>query len=658
MSGIAGIYHLEGRPVDRDTLTRMVAAVPNRGLDGTGIWLDGSVGLGHAMRWTTPEAVHERQPLEDETGALCLTFDGRVDNREELRKALEGDGILLRTDTDAEMVLKAYERWGEDCPSRILGDFAFAIWDGRASHLFCARDIRGWKPFYYYLDDRTFCWGSELSQLFPCPEVPCEINEGMVAELLTGNVTEPEETVYRGIRRLLPAHSLVVRPGVFRTKQYWDVYPARRIRYRTDEEYGEHFLEVFTEAVRCRLRSHGRAGSLLSGGLDSSSIVAVAESLLQTGRAVSPGFETFSLVFPGREYDESEYIRDLAVKWGSVSNLVGVDEMATYDYAERAYRYRDILNYPNIDMFEPIQALAQAKGFRVLLNGVGGDHWLTGFASPSYEDLLRDIEIAELRDRLRDDVKAAGALSALTRMFKTGVAPVLSKAMRAGVHAVLSPTVRSAIRRILRRGTNTPAPSAPAAGPAWIDPEFARRAGLLDRRARQKRRRRFRNEGLNVLDRRYFAAADMLNFGMTERSAAAFGMEYRYPFDDRRVIEFAFALPERQRQRQDKTKIVLRSGMRGLLPESIRHRDTKATFSRVFVDVLSSHGGRRLFEELEIASVGWVDSASALLNYDRMVRRFTENSSEFQPNIWAVWMVWGVDQWYRSVYSVREGGLR
>jgi asparagine synthase (glutamine-hydrolysing) len=634
----------------------MVAAVPHRGLDGTGIWLDGSVGLGHAMRWTTPEAVLERQPLADETGALCLTFDGRVDNREELRRTLEGDGISLRTDTDAEIVLKAYERWGEECPSRILGDFAFAIWDGRASHLFCARDIRGWKPFYYYLDDRTFCWGSELPQLFACPDVPCEINEGVVADLLTGDVTEREETVYRGIRRLLPAHALVVRPGVFRTRQYWDVYPARRIRYRTDEEYGEHFLEVFTEAVRCRLRSYGRTGSLLSGGLDSSSIVAVAENLLRTGQAVSPGFETFSLVFPGRDCDESAYIRDLTDRWGSVSNLVGLDEMAAYDYAERARRYGDVLNYPNVDMLESIQALAQAKGFRVLLNGVGGDHWLTGPTSQSYEDLLRDRELGELRRQLRDDTAADGARAALARALGTGVAPLLSKAMRAGVHAVLPPTVRSALRRILRRETSAPPASAPEAGPPWLGQEFARRAGLLDRRARQARKRRFRNNGLHALDRRLFAAADMLNFQMAERSAAAFGLEYRYPFDDRRVIEFAFALPDRQRQRRDRTKVVLRSGMRGLLPESIWQRDTKASFSHVFVDVLSSHGGRRLFEELEIASLGWVDPASALVNYDRMVQQYTEHRFELRSNIWAAWMIWGVDQWYRSVYSVRARG--
>lgn len=160
MSGITGIYHLDGRPVDPALLRRMTDIIGHRGPDGAGYWLDGPVGLGHRMLHPTPESLRETQPLLDETGNLCLTLDGRVDNREELRTALEDKGTKLRTDTDAELVLQAYECWGEECPKKIIGDFVFVIWDGRMRQLFCARDPLGVKPFYYYTDGRTFLYGS------------------------------------------------------------------------------------------------------------------------------------------------------------------------------------------------------------------------------------------------------------------------------------------------------------------------------------------------------------------------------------------------------------------------------------------------------------------------------------------------------------------
>src|SRR5476649_2651280 len=148
MSGIAGIYNLDGQPVDRARMQRMTDMMAYRGPDGMGCWIDGPVGLGHAMLHTTPESLREIQPLSDERSALCVTLDGRVDNRSELHAALQSKGQPLRTDTDAELVLQAYACWGEDCPQHILGDFAFAIWDGRNRKLFCARDALGIKPFY------------------------------------------------------------------------------------------------------------------------------------------------------------------------------------------------------------------------------------------------------------------------------------------------------------------------------------------------------------------------------------------------------------------------------------------------------------------------------------------------------------------------------
>lgn len=172
MSGIAAIYNLNGRPLDRALLLRLTDVIAHRGPDGSGLFVDGAVGLSHQMLRTTPESLHEEQPLADETGNLILTLDGRVDNRNELKAALKAKGFGLRADTDAELVLLAYQAWGEECPQRIIGDFAFVVWDKRNRHFFCARDPMGIRPFYYYLDDRTFLCGSELRQILRASDRP------------------------------------------------------------------------------------------------------------------------------------------------------------------------------------------------------------------------------------------------------------------------------------------------------------------------------------------------------------------------------------------------------------------------------------------------------------------------------------------------------
>src|SRR5262245_42090580 len=245
----------------------MTNCIAHRGPDGTGQWVDGPVGFGHQMLSTTPESLHERQPLRDETGDLCLVLDGRVDNRSELKAALEARGARLHDDTDAELVLKSYVVWGEECPKHIIGDFAFAIWDGRKRQLFCARDFFGIKPFYYHIDDSTFRFGSEQHQILEDPAVRRRPNEGMIAEYLASAITNQEETLYQDIRRLPPAHVLIVRAGQVRKQCYWSPDFSKNIRYRTDEQYADHFLSIFKESIRCRLRSVGTVGIALSGGL-------------------------------------------------------------------------------------------------------------------------------------------------------------------------------------------------------------------------------------------------------------------------------------------------------------------------------------------------------------------------------------------------------
>src|SRR6267142_6895205 len=283
MSAILGIYYLDSRPVDRMDLDRMIETLAHRGSDGSGVWNDKSVGLGHRMLWTTPESLHERLPLAKD--GLTITADARIDNRDELINLLRLPPRPSESISDSELILAAYELWGEHCPEKLLGDFAFAIWDSRKQLLFCARDHFGVKPFYYYSSDKVFTFATEIKALLRLPEVPRQLNETKIAAHLTSIDIDKEITLYRDILRLPPAHSIKVNREGIRVQSYWSLDPSRSQVMRSDEEYAEAFRELFTEAVRCRLRSAFPLGFMLSGGLDSSSVTCVARNLL----AQSPG---------------------------------------------------------------------------------------------------------------------------------------------------------------------------------------------------------------------------------------------------------------------------------------------------------------------------------------------------------------------------------
>lgn len=624
MSGIAGIYHLDGRPVDSDLLTRMTDVIAYRGPDGVGRWIDGSVGLGHRMLHATPESLYEQQPLLDETGQLCLVLDGRVDNREELKSAILMRGARLRNDTDAEIVLRTYECWGEECPKKIIGDFAFAIWDGRKRQLFCARDFLGVKPFYYYFDGRKFTFSSELRQILEDVSVRREPNEGMIGEYLAGVIADKEETLYDEIFRLPPAHYLVVRAGGPRKERYWEIDPSREVRHSSDAEYIEHFLTVFKEAVRCRLRSPGRVGIALSGGLDSSSVAGVAQSLYDESGIDDYRVEAFSEIFPGLPCDESEYIQEVVKRWGLVCHTVVQSEVDPTVYARQARHYRDFPDYPNGAIANPWNVLVQNRGVRVLLDGVGGDEWLWG-SRFHYADLLRQLRIADLFRQFGFD------------SLRDGVRPAVSKVLWYGVNPLLPHSVRRGLKWMLRRNDRLP---------DWIDSQFAHR---IDLGARIRR-------GTDRRSSLTFAQRDLYHGGtggfqvhaleIEDRAAAHFGFEQRHPFHDRRLVEFALALPEEQRWRHGQFKYVLRQSMRGYLPETVRQRRTKAEFSHLFGKVFESPWIEHTFDSPAISSIGWVDSQRVRQMYWRTRDLYARGDEACTTFIWSLWMILGIELWY------------
>jgi asparagine synthase (glutamine-hydrolysing) len=624
MSGFVGLWNLNGQPVDRRLLERMTDAIAHRGPDGAGYWVNRSVGLGHRMLHTTPESLHETQPFLDESTVVCLAFDGRIDNREVLAAQLKGKGIVLRTDTDAELVLRTYECWGPDCPRHLLGDFAFVIWDGRNRQLFCARDPLGSKPFYYYRDNRIFLCASELVSILEHPAIGREVNEGMLGEYLASQITSHKETLYRGVLRLPPAHFLLVKPESLWKERYWDIDPARSISYKNDQDYADHFRELLSGSVRCRLRSHRPVGSYLSGGLDSSSIVGMAQSLVREGKVTGPGLETFSLIFPGSPCDESTYIQDVVQMWGLSSHTVRPEVQGRAFFAECVRQDRDFPGYPNGTMGNSLRALAQDKGFSVLLTGTGGDEWLAGSLHHA-ADLLRRLRIVPMLRRVGPDTGTSG------------LREIACAAVQFGIGPLLPPLLRRTLKRILRRD----------GVPSWVNPDFARRINLAERLQASTHDRGFPS----------FAQADiydLLRSGwwphtaeVEERAASRFGLEERHPLSDQRIVEFALAIPEDQRWRGEQPKFILRQAMRGLLPESVRQRLTKAEFSPVLQQTFDSLGGSHFFDSLQLSARGWIDGTQVRRVYDRMMDHDPMIQESPPPGMWPLWMIAGSELWLK-----------
>ena len=626
MSGIAGIFHLDGRPADPALLHRMTEAMAHRGPDGAGHWTDGPVALGHRMLWTTPEALQEKQPLTDELGDLCLTLDGRVDNREELRRALEAGGLHLRTATDAELVLRAYERWGEECPAHIIGDFAFALWDRRRRQLFCARDPLGVKPFYYHLDGHTFRFASEMQPFFQDAAVTRRPNLRLIGLYLLERYDDAEPTLYEGILRLPPSSSLVVRDGGLRQHRYWEADPARAVRYAGAAEYAGHFRDLFREAVRCRLRSPRPVGALLSGGLDSSSVVCTAREILGGEPDVAPGLEAYTIVFDTLPCDERGYVADIARERGVAVHLIPHEAQdPSYLALARAPRDPDALYAPTNLMLQPAYARMQARGAAVVLDGFGGDELL----APGLAHLT--------------DLALAGDLRGLARQLRAAAEASAIPARSLFVHHCLAPLVPPAWKARLRALLRAPAPA-----PSLLRADFLRAQGLDAGAGAPRRSRRWPTHAQQEIHDALFADwSATVARGMCERLAARFSLEPRSPFLDRRLVEFMLAIPPAARYGLA-PKAILREAMAGVLPESIRHRPDKSVLSAVIEwEFRRRQPGelRRLLERSALAALGVVDGR----RLGQLLVRCAGDQGD--DALMAVELVVGLEIWYRSTVS-------
>ena len=287
MSGLAALLHRDGSPVSAAVLDAMSGALGHRGPDGCDSWREAGVGVAHQHFRTTPEEANEVQPVVCPAGRVWLAVDGRLDNRDDLLANLRGVEVRPAAISDAALFLAAYLQWGLECFERCVGSFALAIWDRRERRMVVARDALGDRSLFYYLSPRCFAVASEEAAVRRHPSVGPELDETRLAMHFAMSQPPEGRTFFRDVRELPPAHWLVVDERHERCRRYWHVEPGVD-RNGSDEHHAERFLDTLNESVRCRLRSTSPPMVMMSGGLDSTSVVALAARHLRAEGGPSP----------------------------------------------------------------------------------------------------------------------------------------------------------------------------------------------------------------------------------------------------------------------------------------------------------------------------------------------------------------------------------
>ncbi|UCF83254.1 MAG: hypothetical protein JSV50_19085, partial [Desulfobacteraceae bacterium] len=499
--------------------------------------------------------------LVSERGDLVLTADARIDNRDDLIRSLTTNGHLAESDpTDADLILNAYECWGTDCPTHLIGDFAFAIWDAAKQCLFAARDPLGMRSFYYRAEPRRFIFATELKQVLAVPNVQTTVFEPAAASYLAGLFGPPEWTSYQGIFQLSPAHALLVDAEGHSTWRYWDIDPAYQITYANEDEYAEHFLEIFKEAVHCRLRSVKPVGVFLSGGMDSGSVTSTAGWLLQRGashychplRAYCYAFDELT------QCDERHISNEIARYYGlPVTSIPAETFWPLKGYPADGPDRDDPLTGAYQALINHTLNTARAAGVQLMFTGRYGD-LMAGGGVFDYPDQVYARQWSKLWGDLRNHSQQTGI--PLIRVIKRHVIkPLIDKIYPNWTHKWLYRVVNTMLKRPKTQWY-----------PEWIRPEFAERVGLdeiirkSDPQTRIKgfaRRERYKWI-VNPLDIRLKVWA--------ERIHAKLGLAYADPWCDRRIFSFAMAVPQRIFGQAGEYKPLVKRAMNGIMPEVTR----------------------------------------------------------------------------------------
>jgi asparagine synthase (glutamine-hydrolysing) len=629
MCGIAGIVDLTGRAVARHALERLCARLAHRGPDEEGFALLGVAGLGH-RRLSIIDLSSGQQPMANEDGTVQVIFNGEIYNFQELRERLEGKGHRFATHSDTEVIVHAYEEYGPACVEHFRGMFAFGLWDGRRRTLLLARDRVGKKPLFYARAGGQLVFASELQALLEHPDVSRTPDPAAIDEYLTYGYIPAPRTAYRGVHKLPPAHYLActLRDGAdeVRLERYWRLSYGPKSTL-TEDEAAQGLLEVLTEAVRLRLIADVPLGALLSGGVDSSLVVALMS------RLSSGPVRTFSIGFDEREFDELPYARAVARQYGTEHHELTVrpEALEVLPTLVRHYGepFADSSAVPSY--YVARQARAHVK---VALNGDGGDEsfagyerylgsaladrfrWVPGLVRKGLSGLagLLIPDWLPRRSRLRQARRFLEAVGRPTAQRYLGWVSYFSPAQKASLY---TPGLRAQLG-----GQD---------GEGWFLAEF-------------EAERKEGGDGLDTLlglDVRSYLPYDLLV--KMDIATMANSLEARSPLLDHKVMEFAARLPSSCKIKRTALKYLLKKVAGGLLPAENLHR-RKMGFG-VPVGTWMRSELRPLLEDTLLSS------AARTRDYIRpepLRQMFEEHVSGRRDHAYQLWALLWLELWHRE----------
>jgi asparagine synthase (glutamine-hydrolysing) len=620
MCGIAGIASLTGRPVSLEEVGALCGAMLHRGPDDEGLYVGNGVGLG-MRRLSIIDLETGHQPIRNEDGTVLAVFNGEIYNFAELRADLESRGHSFHSVGDGETIVHLYEEYGLHCVDHLRGMFAFALWDDRRRQLLLARDRVGIKPLYYAEVGGRLVFASELGALLQLPEIPSTLNWRALDHLFTFTCTPLGESIIAGVHKLKPGHLLVAAPGREpRVERYWDLQFAPDYG-RGEEYFVERLRELLEESVRLHLVSDVPLGAFLSGGIDSSSVVATMAQL------VSTPVKTFSIGFTEPEFSETQYARLVARRFATEHHEL-ILKPDVLGILEELARYLDEpFGDPSAIPTYMVSKLA-AEHVKVVLSGDGGDELFAGY----------DRYVVEGRER-RAELPAA-----VRRLFGLG-SQLMPDGMRgrnflhhfslAGVARYLDAVTLfrpDAKRRLFRPEilelVAKDDPCGDAIGIAATGPDHWLSA-------------------LQYLDTKSYLPLDILT--KVDRMSMAHSIEARVPLLDHKLMEFAATIPPEMRLRDGTTKYIFKRAMRGILPAEVIDRPKRgfavplAAWFRgpldgVVRDLLLSHRSR----ERGIFNTKYVERLIARHKAGRALD-------------WQLWILVSVEMWCRTFLDGRAG---
>jgi asparagine synthase (glutamine-hydrolysing) len=617
--------------VEREALVEMNQQIVHRGPDDAGLFLEGSVGLA-MRRLSIIDVKSGHQPISNEEGNVWIVFNGEIYNHQELRGELEARGHRYRTHSDTETIVHLYEEHGRDCVQYLRGMFAFVIWDARSQKLFAARDRLGIKPFYYLQDQEKFLFGSEIKTLLAYPGVRASFNRRILSEYLAFGYITGEETFFEGIRKLPPGHTLeFVQGGKWEMRQYWDLTADSEVRH-PESYYVQTYREMLEQAVSSHLMSDVPLGVFLSGGLDSSTVAAMAT------KACGGPLQTFSVGYGERQYSELPYAQTVAKHLGSEHHEIVMTRRGFFDVLPKLIWHEDepIVWPSSVSLFFVAQ-LAR-RHVTVVLTGEGSDETLGGYTRYAWtlwnrraDSAYRAVAPAALRALLRRSVRSAPLGSALRRKLE---------------HTFLG-----------RDGASWESFYFDNFYSAFSGDE---QAGLLREGLSQKESTYDGSMGFwekssgSLLSRLLYTDIKTYLVELLmkqDNMSMAASIESRVPFLDHKLVEFAFSIPAQYSTRGMAGKCVLKKIAEDLLPPSIVHR-RKLGFPTPWQGWLA---GRKL-DELEQTLAGTRSLERGLFRPDAVRKLFAEHRAGLRDNSNRIWRLLNLELWMR-IFIDRDPSL-